>query len=158
MPYNPNMIIWDKFKKLWPNYLFQSALAGIAIFVIVVIVKKENVVIISSIGATAFISFAMPQSISAHARNVIGGHSLALVCGMIFTATVLPAYIEFPLAISIAIFFMVALDVEHPPAAGTVLAVTINEVTPTNAVVILLSSVAITLCRHYMRNILKDLI
>ena len=53
---------------------------------------------------------------------------------------------------------MVALDVEHAPAAGTALAVIINEVTLTTAVVVLTGAVVLTQCRYHMKNLLKDLI
>ena len=123
------MIIWDKFKKLWKYYIFQSALATVAIFIIVLVLEEKNVVMIASMGASTFICFALPKSVPAQTRNVIGGHLVGLACGAIFTLTTLPSYAEFPLAVGFAIFLMVALDVEHPPAAGTALAVAINEVT-----------------------------
>ena len=151
------MIILDKFKRLWKYYIFQSALAGVAIFIIV-LVFQDSFVVIASMGATAFISFALPKNVSARTKHVIGGHLVGLACGTIFTLTAMPNYAEFPLAVSLAIFFMVALDVEHPPAAGSALAVVINEVTLNGAVAIILSALVITQCRYLMRNVLKDLI
>ena len=152
------MIIWDKFKKLWKYYLFQGFLAAATVCILLLVFDKEDVVVIASMGATAFIVFAMPKSVSAKTRNVIGGHFVGLVCGAVFTFTVLPYYVEYPLAVAIAMFFMVALDVEHPPAAGTALAVAINEVTLGGAVVIMLSAVVITQCRHHMKKIIKDFV
>ena len=67
------MIIWDKFKKLWKYYIFQSSLAGIALFIIVLILEEKNVVMIASMGATAFLCFALPKSVSANAIIVICG-------------------------------------------------------------------------------------
>jgi CBS-domain-containing membrane protein len=152
------MAIFEKFKKLWKYYLFQSFLAGVAIFIVVLTLGRDRVVVIASMGATAFICFAMPKSVSARTRNAVGGHLVGLICGTIFTFTVLPYYVEFPLAVGLAIFLMVALDVEHPPAAGTALAVTINEVTLATAVAIVISVIVLTQCRYYMRNLLKDLV
>ncbi len=108
--------------------------------------------------ATAFICFAMPKSISAKTINVIGGHLVALLCGTLFTFIPLPYYAEFPLVVGLVIFLMVALDVEHAPAAGTALAVTIIEVSLTTAAVVLIGSVVLTQCRYHMKHILKDLI
>jgi CBS-domain-containing membrane protein len=150
--------IWIKFKRLWKHYIFQSLLAGLAIFVIILTVGENKVVIIASMAATAFICFATPKSVSAQTRNVIGGHLVGLVCGALFTFTPLPYYAEFPLAVGLVIFLMVALDVEHPPAAGTALAVTVNEVTLTAAAIIVISAIVLTQCRYYMRNLLKDLV
>jgi len=53
---------------------------------------------------------------------------------------------------------MVALDVEHPPAAGTALAVVISQVTLANGVVIITSVLLITQCRYMMRKFLKNLL
>ena len=115
-------------------------------------------VVISSMGATSFIVFAMPKTVSAQTRHVIGGHLVGLGCGTIFYFTGLPYFIEYPLVVGIAICIMVALDVEHPPAAGTALAVVINEVSPDVFVTIMVSALALSQCRYYLRHYLKDLV
>ena len=152
------MQIWEKFKRLWKHYIFQSLLAGVTIFVIVLAIGEDKVVVIASMAGTALICFAMPTSLSAQTKNVIGGHLVGLVCGALITLTGLPYYAEFPLAVGLVIFLMVALDVEHAPAAGTALAVTINEVTLTIAAIIVISAIVVTQCRYYMKSLLKDLI
>ncbi|HIJ70952.1 MAG TPA: HPP family protein [Planctomycetes bacterium] len=152
------MQVWEKFKRLWKHYIFQSLLASLSILVLVLTVGENKVVIIASMAATAFICFAMPTSVSAQTKNVIGGHIAGLVCGALLTLTALPYYAEFPLAVGLTILLMVALDFEHAPAAGTALAVTINEVTLTVAVIVIISAILLTQCRYYARNILKDLI
>ncbi len=54
---------------------------------------------------------------------------------------------------------MAALDVEHPPAAGTALAVVINEVYPLDVfVAVMVGAVILSQCRYYLRNHLKDLV
>ena len=152
------MVIWDKFKELWKYYVFQSLLTGLVIFIVVLTVGKDKVVIIASMGATAFICFATPKSVSAQTKHVIGGHFIALICGAIFVLTAMPYYVEFPSAVALAVFLMVVFDVEHPPAAGTALAAVVNEVTLVNAAIIMIISVLITQCRYHMRNQLRDLI
>jgi len=150
--------IGEKFKKLWKYYLWQSCLAAIALFIIVLILGKGKMVVISAMGATAFVVFAMPTAVSAQTRNVIGGHFVGLVTGTIFYFVTLPYFIEYPLVVGIAIFVMVALDVEHPPAAGTALAVVINEVSPDVFFTIIASAIILSQCRFYLRHHLKDLI
>jgi len=150
--------IVEKFKKLWKYYLCQSFLAAFALFIIVLILDKDKMVVISAMGATAFIVFAMPTAASAQTRNVIGGHLVGLASGTIFYFATFPYFLEYPLAVGIAIFVMVALDVEHPPAAGTALAVVINEVSPNVFVTIMASAVVLSQCRYYLRHYLKDLI
>jgi CBS-domain-containing membrane protein len=152
------MAIFEKFKRLWKFYLFQACLAMLVIFVVVFSFGKEKVVIIASMGATAFICFAMPTSVSAQTKHVIGGHLVGLACGALFALADQPYYVEYPLVVGLAIFLMVALDVKHPPAAGTALAVTINEITLNGAVVVVISIIVLTQCRYYMRNFLKDLV
>ena len=147
-----------KFKKLWLFYIIQSLLASIALLVIVLVLGRDKIVVISAMGATAFIVFALPTAASAQTRNVIGGHLVGLVMGSIFYYTSMPYYVEYPLVVGIAIFLMVALDVEHSPAAGTALAVVINEVSINVFVTIMISAVVLSQCRYYLRNQLKDLL
>jgi CBS-domain-containing membrane protein len=154
----PRTPIGKKFKKLWKYYLWQSFLAALALFIIVLVLGKDKMVVISAMGATAFIVFAMPAAASAQTRNVIGGHLVGLASGTIFYFATLPYFLEYPFAVGIAVFVMVALDVEHPPAAGTTLAVVINEVSPDVFVTIMASAVILSQCRYYLRHHLKDLI
>jgi CBS-domain-containing membrane protein len=150
--------ISGKFKKLWKNYLWQSFLAVIVLFVLVLVLGKNRMVVISAMGATAFIVFATPKDYAAQTRNVIGGHFVGLAVGTIFYFTTFPYFVEYPFAVGIAIFVMVALDVEHPPAAGTALAVVINEVSLDAFIVIMISAVVLSQCRYFLRNYLKDLL
>jgi len=156
----PRTPIGEKFKKLWKYYLWQSFLAALALFIIVLVLGKDKMVVISAMGATSFIVFAMPTAASAQTRNVIGGHLVGLASGTIFYFATLPYsyFLEYPLAVGIAIFVMVALDVEHPPAAGTALAVVINEVSLDVFVTIMAGAVVLSQCRYYLRHHLKDLI
>ncbi len=150
--------IGEKFKKLWKYYLWQSGLAAVALGIIVLVLGKDKMVVISAMGATSFIVFAMPTAVSAQTRNVIGGHLVGLALGTIFYFVALPYFLGYPLVVGIAIFIMVALDVEHPPAAGTALAVVMNEVSPEVFVTIMASAVILSQCRYYLRHRLKDLI
>ena len=150
--------IKSKFKKLWKYYILQSLLAAAALFILTLIFGKDKMVVISAMAATAFIVFAMPTGVSARTKNVVGGHLVGLASGAIFYFTVLPYFLEYPLAVGIAIFFMVALDVEHPPAAGTALAVVINEVSRDTFITIMISAVVLSQMRYYLRHHLKDLV
>ncbi len=147
-----------KFKELWKYYLLQSLLATIVLFILVLILGQYKLVVISAMGATTFIVFAMPKAVSAKTRNIIGGHLVGLACGAIFYFTTLPYFFEYPLAVGLAFLLMVTLDVEHPPAVGTALAVVINEVSLDVFVTIMLSAVILSQCRYYLRGYLKDLV
>jgi CBS-domain-containing membrane protein len=73
----------EEFTSQWKSYVFQSLLATLTIFVVLFIFAMQHPVIIASIGATAFIVFAMPDSITAKPRNVVGGHLVGLFCGFL---------------------------------------------------------------------------
>ncbi len=146
----------EKFKKLWKYYIWQSFLATIAFFILLHVLEKERIVLISAMGSTAFIVFAMPNAVSAQSKNVIGGHLVGLILGMIFFFVKIPYLYEFPLVVGFAIFVMAALDVEHPPAVGTALAVVINEVSPDVSLIIIATAIILSICHYYLR--LKDLV
>lgn len=148
-----------KFVELWPYYILQSALAAVAFSVLLLVIEKERMVAVSAMAATCFIVFAMPQTPSAQTKNVLGGHLIGLLCGAAFYAFIpLPYYVEYPLVVAVAIFLMVVLDFEHPPAAGTALAVAINEVSRELFVIILISALVLSQIRYYSRKHLRDLV
>jgi CBS-domain-containing membrane protein len=151
-------MIKDKFRDLWPYYTLQTLIAIFAPLVLVLVLGKDKIVVIIAMGATSFIVFAMPKGISAKTRNILGGHIVGLASGALFHFVTLPYYVSYPLAVGIAMFLMVALDVEHPPAAGTALAVVINEVSPDVFVAIMVSALVLSQCRYYLRHKLKDLV
>ena len=94
--------IKSKFQQLWKHYLLQCLLAVAALLMIVLLLHKEKIVLISAMGATAFIVFAMPKSVSAQTKHVLGGHLVGLLSGGIFYYTALPCFIEYPAAVGVA--------------------------------------------------------
>ncbi|MCD6461569.1 MAG: HPP family protein, partial [Thermoplasmata archaeon] len=59
----------------WVNYLYQSLMAMLVMFFVLLSVNlTTGGIIIAVIGSTAFIVFAMPRSVTAKPRNIIGGH------------------------------------------------------------------------------------
>lgn len=149
------------FKRLWLNYIYQSLLATLVIFVILLLLNLEHAVVIASIGATAFIVFAMPRNITAAPRRVIGGHIIGFICGSAFAfvphPTILTAILVYSLAVGTAVFLMVALDAEHPPAGGTALGVAITGFSVSVMVAVLTSSIALSLAHRFLKKYLKDL-
>ena len=156
MEKHPTII--SKFKTLWKYYLLQTFVATVVLFVLVLVLGKNRSLVISAMGATTFIVFAMPKADSARTKCVIGGHLVGLASGAIFYLTTLPYFVEYPLAVGVAILLMVALDVEHPPSVGTALAVVINQVSFNAFITIMLSAVVLSQCRYYLRGYLKDLV
>ena len=80
-----------EFRQYWKRYVMQSLLATLSVFIVLYFLNLQHAVIIASIGATAFIVFAMPDSVTAQARNVIGGQLVGLFCGFLFSLIPQPA-------------------------------------------------------------------
>ena len=155
------MRIRGEFPRLWKNYLYQSFLAAVIVFIVLLLLTIEHAVVIASIGATAFIVFTMPRNITAKPRRVIGGHLVGLLsgslCALIPHQSMLPSILVFSLAVGIAICLMVALDVEHPPAGGTALGIAITGFSPGVMIAVLTSSIILSLAHHFSKRFLKDL-
>ena len=153
--------IHAEFRRLWKNYLYQSCLATAVIFIILLLLTVEHAVVIASIGATAFIIFTMPRSITAKPRRVIGGHIVGLLsgslCALIPHSAILSAIAVYSLAVGITILLMVTLDVEHPPASGTALGIAITGYSPYVMLAVITSSIVLALAHHFLKRFLKDL-
>ncbi|MCJ7604963.1 MAG: HPP family protein [Dehalococcoidales bacterium] len=155
------MRIRGQFPLLWKNYLYQSLLATIIVFLILLALTIQNAVVIASLGASACIVFTMPRSVSAKPRRVIGGHIIGLICGSLFaliphSSTVMAATV-YSLSVGITICAMVTLDFEHPPAAGTALGVAITGFSPGVMAAVLTLSIALSVARHFSKRFLRDL-
>ena len=91
-------------------------------------------VVVAAIASTAFILFISPLSLSATPRHAIGGHLIALavatplalladpdVVGWVDATPFLFA-VYAAVGVGASMFLMAATNTEHPPAAGTALA------------------------------------
>lgn len=156
----------EEFRRYWKHFVLQSLLATGSVFLILVILGLQEAVIIASLGATTFVVFAIPKNFTARPRNVIGGHTVGLVCGFV-GAGVLQLFPSpenmftqsaiFAVAIGLAIFVMVVIDAEHPPAAGTALAVALEGFSLHTAGGVLFFAVILSAIRWLLRNYLRDL-
>ena len=150
-----------EFRPFWRNYVFQSLLATLAVFVALLLFSMQHPVIIASVGATAFIVFARPKSVTARSRNAIGGHLIGLFCGFLCTLIPQPSFlhsaIAYSLAVGLSIFLMVVADTEHPPASGTALGVAVEGYSMSLMFAILTSVVVLSLIHRFLRPFLRDL-
>jgi CBS-domain-containing membrane protein len=150
-----------QFREHWKSYLLQSTLATIAVFIVLYFLSMQHAVIIASLGATAFIVFAMPDYITAQPRNVIGGHIVGLFCGFLFSliphSSLLSSLLVYSLAVGTSIFIMVVTDTEHPPASGTALGVAMTGITLDVLIAVVVSIVILSvihrLCKPYLRDL-----
>ena len=83
-----------RLKADWRRYLFQCLLAFLALIAILYFLDLfTEAAIVAALGASAFIVFAMPNSVTAQPRNVIGGHIMGLIAGSIcYFALVVPCF------------------------------------------------------------------
>jgi len=150
-----------EFRLFWRNYVFQSLFATCAIFIVFLFLGLQHMVIIASIGATAFIVFAMPKSITAKPRNIIGGHLVGLIsgylCALIPHHLFLHSIIVYSFAVGLSIFIMVVADTEHPPASGTALGVAIRGFSLEVTIAIITSVIILSLIHHLFKRYLRDL-
>ena len=131
------------------------------LFLAFLFLNSQQIVIIASIGATAFVVFTMPGSIAAQPRSVIGGHLVGLFSGSIFTfipvAAVIPPIVIYSIAVGISIFIMVATDTEHPPASGTALGVAMTGFQPSVLLAVVASATLMSLAHHFLKRYMRKL-
>jgi len=151
----------DEFRQFWGHYALQSLLATLSVFIVLYFLSLQHAIIIASIGATAFIVFAMPDNITAQARNVIGGQLVGLFFGFLFSLFPQPALIYsiivYSLAVGASIFTMVVTDTEHPPAAGTALGVAITGISLDVFIAVVMSIILLSLTHRFFKPYMRDL-
>ena len=83
--------------------------------------------IAASFGSSMVLLFGFPESPFAQPKNVFFGHLLTALGGVIFVNYIpLPIYINIALAVGAGVFFMILLNVVHPPAGGNPIIVIIG--------------------------------
>ena len=152
----------QKFRKHWRSYVLQSGLAALTVLVLILVLTTQEAVLVASIGASAFIVFAMPNSIAARVRNVLGGQFFGLICGGL--CYLLPHSGSFSLAlvcalaVGLSMLVMVSTNTEHPPAAGTALALALEGATLEVLVTVMASAAILSLARLIAGKKLRDLV
>jgi len=152
----------EKFRLFWKNYIFQSFLAALTAFVVLLFLSIEHAVVIAAIGATAFIVFAMPQNITANSKNIIGGHLIGFLIGSLCALIPQPylwcSIMAYSLAVGFSIFIMLVIKMGHPPAAATALGLAIMGFSLNAAIAVVTSIVLLSLAHHFLKPYLKNLV
>jgi len=150
-----------EFRLHWKNYVLQSAMATLVLLLALWVMKANQMILVASLGATAFIVFALPNSRTAQPRNVVGGHVVGLLCGalcnMLTTAGSPYVIVAYAVAVGISMFLMVMFDLEHPPAAGTALGIAILGAGEGAILSVLTGAVLLALAHYLLRRWLRDL-
>ena len=154
-------VVRSEFKQRWKNYFYQCFLAVVVLIIVMIVLNMEHVVIIASIGATAFIVFLTPGNVTASPRRVTGGHIIGLISGYLVTLIpsnlAIPHVVIYAIAVGLSALLMVALDFEHPPASGTALGVAIAGFTPDVFIAVITSSIILSIAHRLLRKYLRDL-
>ena len=115
--------------------IIQSTLAGIfsiiTIGVLTVLTYKTSygIFLIASFGSTMVLLYGYPESPFAQPKNIILGHFLTALIGIIFLNFIpLPIFLNIPLAVGFGVMFMILFKVTHPPAGGNPIIVIIGSV------------------------------
>jgi len=168
-------ILDRKFHKHVGRYLFQCALATLAVLVILLILDViTHAVIIASLGASSFIAFTMPHTNASRPRYLVGGYVCGMLSGIamhvLAEAVGRPTWGDWAVdhamvegvfgaaAVGLAIFLMVITDTEHPPAAGLALGVVLAQWNTQALLVPIVGIVALSLARLAMKPILINLL
>lgn len=152
----------EEFFTHWKHYVFQSMFATAVMIIVLIFMTLHNAVVAASVGSSAFVVFAMPNSIPARPRNVIGGQIIGMLCGLLgnFIAhcTPAPVILGYAVAVGLSIFIMVVVDAEHPAASGTALGVAITSFSWNVAAGVVTAVIILSLVRRFMRSYIYDLV
>ena len=159
----------EKFLENKGRYFLQCGMAFLTILVILLVLNVfEQTALIASLGASAFIVFAMPGSYSAKPRSIMGGYFFGVTLGVVFNMVARLDYIQsLPIsavleytffsavAVGLTLLCMVVFNVEHPPAAGMALGLVLqnwqlSSLALVVAAVIMLSAVRLVLGEYLM--------
>ena len=115
--------------------LIQSSIAGIFSFITILILTiltyktPYGMFLIASFGSTMVLLYGYPESPFAQPKNIILGHFLTSLIGIIFLNFIyLPIFINIPLAVGFGVMLMILFKVTHPPAGGNPIIVIIGSV------------------------------
>jgi len=153
------------------HYIVQSLLATAAVAVILYFVEVlTHAAIVAALGASTFIVFAMPNSITAQPRRLIGGHTVGLISGAFCYFIILNILLGqlatdwewitwgvCALAVGLSIFLMTITNTEHPPASATALGIVAHGWSWQTVVFILACAIGLAIIRRLCRRYLRDL-
>ena len=118
-------------KPLLQKALIAGFFSAFNIGVLTVLTYKSTLgyFLAGSFGSSMVLLFGFPESPFAQPKNVFFGHLVTTLVGVIFVNYIpLPIYINIALAVGAGIFFMILLNVVHPPAGGNPIMVIIGSV------------------------------
>ena len=118
-------------KEIFKKALLAGIFSAFTIGVLTILTYKSSLglFLAGSFGSSMVLLFGFPESPFAQPKNVFFGHLVTAMVGVIFVTLIpLPMFINIALAVGVGIFFMILLNVVHPPAGGNPILVIIGSV------------------------------
>ena len=163
-------VIDPKLRRSFKNYFLQSLIAttvcGIMLISLNILIPGA---LVASLGASTFIVFVAPDTRAAKSRGLLGGQligtGIGLLCSLLLqqhflhelTSQRLETAIFGSIAVGLAIFLMVIIDMEHPPAAGTALSFVVAEWTFHSVLFVIGAALFLSGARWLFRRQLRNL-
>ena len=160
-----------KFKPHWRTYILQVCGATLYLAVAILVVDSlANLAVVSSIAASAFLTFSVPKSIMASPRNTLGGFVAAVIVALAASPFVHdPAFPDLldhqvavdiitALAVGLTMLVMAVTNTEHAPAAAAALGLTFQPWTAEAAASLLLMTFLLVLVQVAGRGRLVNLL
>jgi len=99
--------------------LISGAGGAIGIFLLSVFtIGTGSPLLMAPFGASCVLLFAVPDSPLSQPKNVIGGHFISALVGVVFVLLWPASPLALSLAVAVAIILMVIFKVTHPPAGA----------------------------------------
>ena len=153
------------------RYVTQCGLATMVVLIVLLVLDTfTQTVLIAALGASAFIAFAVPRSVNADPRHMIGGYLMGIVAGGVMGALSDAVLFSSPavehafivvagaLATGLAMFLMVISRTEHPPAAALALGLVLNQWDWHTLAFIVGGIVVLTVAKQLVMPLLMDLL
>ena len=97
---------------------------GLAILLLAFLTRNfDQLLLIAPFGASCVLLFALPQSPLARPRNVIGGHFISALVGLLVLTFIGDGVLAMAVGVGLAIAMMQFTGTLHPPAGGDPLVV-----------------------------------
>ena len=105
-------------KNLEPIVSGISAAIVIGILAFLTLETSAGIWLMFSFGATVFLVFVLYDLETAQPKNIIFGHLVSMLVGIIFNETIGVSFYSLGLSVGLAVILMVYLRIMHPPAAS----------------------------------------
>ena len=165
-------IIDKSFLRTPKSYIMQSLLATVVLAIILYFVEVfTHAAIVASLGASTFIVFAMPHSITARPRRLIGGHVIGLLSGTFCYYTFLTGllgelsehaefihWVAAAFSVGLSIFLMTITNTEHPPASGVALGIVAQEWSYQTIIFVITYAISLAIIKRLLKRYLRDLV